>query len=275
VTWDQLCGLLTAVIESEPVQDLWNYADQGMPVFAHSMDVAALVVDRYPDWRERFPGFRLDVVLLGSILHDLTKASAKSIGFTSHSHIMEREPTVAVAAAGQVLDLAQAIVGVSLDGEGIDHLWHVIAAHHGPWGKVSPQTPEAALLYQCDNYSATHRRVAPFDANDVLALLADGHDVSAIARMLGVGRSLVKNRLKESTRASGLGSPVELLERWRDLGAVPIGDVSRMKQIEAAKAIVEFARACPLALVERVRPLAYVANGSTPLLRRDTFDPER
>jgi hypothetical protein len=35
-----------------------------MPVFAHSMDVALLCLDQYPDWRERFPGFRLDVVLL-------------------------------------------------------------------------------------------------------------------------------------------------------------------------------------------------------------------
>jgi hypothetical protein len=264
--------LLSTVIESSPVQDLWNYSDQGMPVFAHSMDVASLVVEAYPDWRDRYPGFRFDVVLLGSILHDLTKASARSIGYNSHSHIMEREPTVAVAAAGLVLDAARDAIGVFLDSEGIDHLWHVIAAHHGPWGKVSPQTPEAALLYQCDNYSATHRRVAPFDANDVLRLLDEGLELPAVANHLGVGRSLVKNRLKESIRASGVISTAALLDRWREQGIVPIGDVTRMKQIESAKALIEFARACPEALVASVRPLGILVVEATTRPLPETFD---
>ncbi len=230
-----------------------------MPVFAHSMDVASLVVDAYPDWRDRFPGFRLDVVLVGSVLHDLTKATARMAGVTSHSDIMEREPTIAVAAAADVLEDVGRVTGVFLDAEGIDHLWHVIAAHHGPWGKISPQTPEAALLYQCDNYSATHHRIAPVDANDVLRLIADGIDLSVAASALGFDRSVLKSRMKESVRANGLRTTAELLERWRDRGAVSIGDVTRARQIEEAKEVIEFAKRCPTALVDRVRPLLRLA----------------
>lgn len=257
MTPEQFCDFLVAVIENPSVQNLWNFTDQGMPVFAHSMDVCCLVTGAYPDWRDRFPGFRLDVVLLGSVLHDLTKASARTVGQTSHSTIMERDPTIAVAAAADVLDAARLTVGVALDSEGIDHLWHVIAAHHGPWGKVSPHTPEASLLYHCDNRSATNHRLAPVDATDVLRLIAGGQELSAAAITLGVNRSVLKNRLRESVRANGLRTTAELVERWRDRGAVAIGDVTRARQIDEAKDVIVFAKGCPTALIERVRPLLF------------------
>jgi hypothetical protein len=224
-----------------------------MPVFAHSMDVARLAVDAYPEWRDRYLGFRLDVVLLGGILHDLTKASARNKGNTSHSAIMEREPTVAVEAAANVLQSVDEQLNISLDSEGTDHLWHVIVAHHGPWGMVAPQTPEAALLYRCDNYSATHHRVAPVDANDILPRLSAGEDAAAIATALGVDRSVIKRRLNEAVRAEGVLDRTDLLDRWNERGAVAIGDVTRSRQIGEAKAVVEFARACPRALMEQVR----------------------
>src|SRR6202165_3468312 len=122
MTPEQFCDLLVAVIEHPSVQNLWNFTDQGMPVFAHSMDVAGLVAEAYPEWGDRYPGFRLDVVLLGSVLHDLTKATARTAGQTSHSTIMERDPTIAVAAAADVLEAVRLSVGVALDSEGIDHL---------------------------------------------------------------------------------------------------------------------------------------------------------
>jgi HD superfamily phosphodiesterase len=248
-----LCRLVSALIRHPTVQELWKHADQGMPVFAHSMDVARLAVDAYPEWRDRYAGFRLDVVLLGGILHDLTKASARRSGSTSHTAIMEREPTVAVEAAATVLQSVAERLGIVLDAEGIDHLWHVIVAHHGPWGMVAPQTPEAALLYSCDNYSATHHRVAPVDANDILPRLSAGDDVAAIAAALGVERTVIKRRLNEAVRAEGALNRNDLLARWSERGAVAIGDVTRSRRIAEAKTVVEFARACPRALVEQVR----------------------
>jgi hypothetical protein len=254
LTGTEFDRLIRALIESPPVQGLWSVADRGMPVFAHSIDVALLCLDAYPDSQDRFPGFRLDVVLIGAILHDLSKSSARRGNGLSHSHIMSHEPGIAVAEAVSVLGEAQLRTGVWLDSDGVDHVWHVIAAHHGRWGKVWPRTPEALLLHTCDNYSATHHRIAPIDANDILPLTEAGYRWPQIAERLGVNRSVVKSRLQDSCRAEGLRSPSDLLVVWRDRGHVAIGDVDLTRQLERARFVVDIARQCPDALLTRVRP---------------------
>lgn len=225
-----------------------------MPVFAHSMDVALLCLDRYPMARERFPGFRLDVVLLGAVVHDLTKLRDRSSESPSHSYVMTYEPSLAVAAAMWALDEAQTASGVWLDVDGIDHLWHVVAAHHGPWGKVRPATAEASLLYHADSYSATHHRTAPVDANDILPLLHQGYSWTQIGSALGVTRALVKARLQDACRSEGVHGTTDLLARWIERGAVRVGDDDRTRQIARARYVVEFARRCPESLIEAIRP---------------------
>src|SRR5439155_14583242 len=120
LTTSEFFALLRALIITPQVQSLWTVADRGVPVFAHSIDVALLCLDEYPDWRERYPDFRLDVVLVGCILHDLSKASARHGDGPSHSHIMIHEPQLAVAEAITALEAAQNTVGARLDDEGID-----------------------------------------------------------------------------------------------------------------------------------------------------------
>jgi hypothetical protein len=253
LTANEYCSLLHTLIVSTPIQTLWQVSDRGVPVFAHSIDVALLALDGYPDAREKFPGFRLDAVLLGAILHDLTKASARHGSGQSHSHIMNNNPSIAVAEAMTVLDDVQNRVGVWLDHDGIEHLWHAIASHHGRWGMISPRTPEAWLLHECDNYSASHHRIAPIDANDILPLTGAGYTWTQIGERLGVNRSVVKTRLVEACRVEGVRTPTELLERWRERGIVGIGDADRARQIERARHVVEFARRCPDALIDKVR----------------------
>ena len=253
MTVDEYCRLLCCLMESPPVKTLWQVSDRGVPVFAHSVDVALLVLDGYPEACDKFPGFRLDVVLLGAILHDLSKASARHGSGQSHSQIMNSDPSIAVNEALTVLDAAQIQAGVSLDGEGVEHLWHAIASHHGRWGAVSPQTPEAWLLHTCDNFSATNHRIAPIDANDILPLSVAGYSWTQIGERLGVNQSVVKARLTESCRAEGLRTPSELIERWRGRGIVGIGDPERARQIERARVVIEFAGRCPDALIDLVR----------------------
>ncbi len=264
VTSVEYCRLLHSLIQSRPIQTLWTVSDRGVPVFAHSMDVALLCLDGYADANDKIPGFRLDVVLLGAILHDLSKASARHGQGHSHSHIMTHNPSIAVAEALTVLDIAQNDAAVWLDREGIDHLWHVIAAHHGRWGMISPQTPEAWYLHDCDNYSATHHRIAPVDANDIIPLSEAGYSWTQIGEKLGINRSTVKTRFEDSCRAEGLRTPTELIARWREQGAVAIGDADRTRQIERARLVVEFARRCPVALVARVREVLPVWSADTP-----------
>ena len=263
MTADEFCRLLDALIASRPIQTLWQVSDRGVPVFAHSVDVALLVLDGYPEAREKFPGFRLDSVLLGAILHDLSKVSARHGSGQSHSQIMNSNPSVAVAEAVTVLDQVQNQVGVWLDPDGIDHLWHAIAAHHGTWGMITPHTPEAWLLHQCDNFSAMHHRIAPIDANDILPLSVEGYSWTQIGERLAVNRSVVKSRLIESCRAEGLRTTSELVDRWRERGFVGVGDPDRIRQIERARLVVEFARRCPAALVDKVRDVLPVSTGST------------
>jgi HD domain len=254
LTPTEFCQLLRALIQTPQVQSLWSVADRGVPVFAHSVDVALLCLEAYPDWRERYPEFRLDVVLVGCVLHDLSKASARHGDGPSHSHIMTHAPHLAVTEAVTALESAQDVAGARLDDEGIDHVWHVIAAHHGRWGKVTPQTPEAYLVAHADNISATRHRIAPVDANDVLPLLEQGYRWPQIGAMLGVNRSVVKARLDDACRAERVRSPTELLERWRAHGAVVPADPDRTRSIERSRFVLEFARNCPEALIAEVRP---------------------
>ena len=239
-----------------------------MPVFAHSMDVALLCLEKYPDARERFPGFRLDVVLIGAVVHDLTKFSAREGHGPSHSQIMISEPSIAVDEAMVALDDAQNASGVWVDDEGIDHVWHVVAAHHGPWGKVKPQTPEAYLLYHSDNYSATHHRIAPIDANDILPLLHRGYSWSQVGAILETGRVTIKSRLQEACRAENVRGVSELLVRWLERGEVLTGDPRRIGQLERARFVVEFARRCPEALLDEVRQRLPADHGVTAISGR-------
>jgi hypothetical protein len=126
---------------------------------------------------------------------------------------------------------------------------------------ISPHTPEAWLLHECDNFSAMHHRIAPIDANDILPLTVEGYSWTQIGERLGVNRSVVRARLVESCRAEGLRTPTELVERWRDRGLVGVGEPERVRQIERARNVLEFARRCPSALVEKVRAILPVTTG--------------
>jgi hypothetical protein len=254
LTADEFLELLRVLILAPAVQRLWVVADRGMPVFPHSVDVALLCLDAYPEWSERFPGFRLDAVLVAAILHDLSKSSARLDGGRSHSQIMLQEPGVAVGEAMSVLEDVEAQVGVWFDSDGIDHIWHAIAAHHGKWGLVAPHTPEATLVHLCDNHSGTQHRIAPIDANDILPLLQQGYRWAQAGERLGVNRGIVKTRLDDACRAEGVRSSSELMERWRERGSVLVGNAERSRQIERARFIVDFARRCPDALIGEVRP---------------------
>jgi hypothetical protein len=252
---DEFCRLLRTLIEGPPVQSLWLVHDRGVPVFAHSMDVALLCLEAYPDWRERYPGFRLDVVLFGCVLHDLSKASARNGHGVSHSHIMTHEPGLAVAEAVTALGTAQDQAEVWLDEETIDHVWHVVAAHHGRWGKVRPQTPEAYLVASSDNVSATQHRIAPVDANDILPLMEQGYRWAQIGERLGVNRGVVKARLQDACQAERVRSPSALLDLWRSRGSVVAADAERLRQIARSRFVLDFARRCPVALLDEARPL--------------------
>lgn len=248
----KLGTLVTQIIASPKVQKLWQVKDRGVPVFVHTIDVTLLCLDHFSEWREKFPSLSLDSITIGSLLHDLSKASAREGGQVSHSYIMSTTPDQAVREAIDVLDEAQMTSRVSLPPDEIDHIWHIIASHHGRWGKVPPSTPEAQLVHEMDYYSATHHRCSPIDSNDILPLLHAGHKCTTIAARLGVGASVVHARLKDACRAERVRDWVDLIDIWQTRGYVICGSLERMEQVERVRKLMQLAQEAPRPILDAI-----------------------
>lgn len=223
-----------------------------MPVFVHTIDVTLLCLDKFPEWREKIPELCLESVTLGALLHDLSKASAREGGKVSHSYIMSTSPEKAVREALDVLEEAQFMTGTHLSPERIDHIWHIIAAHHGRWGKVSPRTPEAALVHEMDYYSATHNRCSPVDSNDILPLLKEGQKWAAIGSRLGVSTSVLRDRLKEACRAERVHNWVDLMAIWEQRGYVVSGSLERMERVDRVRRLMQTASQAPRPIIDAI-----------------------
>ena len=247
---EALESLITAIVASPKFQALWHIRDRGMPVFVHTVDVVLLCLDNYPEWHERSPTLDLKAVTVGGLLHDLSKLSARESGVRSHSEIMSFAPIDAIKEAMDVLDEARLSTGVGLSEEDVDHVWHIVASHHGRWGKIQPRTPEAALVHECDLYSAMHHRCYPVDANDILPILHGGCRLSAAASRLGVGTSVVQMRLKEACRMEHVGDWTGLLEVWNRRGYVVCGTLDRMRNMERVKTLMTLAAEAPTPILE-------------------------
>lgn len=242
---------------------LWEVKDRGVPVFAHSIDVVLLALEAFPVWRERHPGLDLVAVVLGSLVHDLTKAGASHHTDRSHSRIMTDDPGLAIDAAVDVLDEVAGLAGVRLPTGQLESIKHIVASHHGYWGKIAPRTPEAQLVHRCDYYSATHHRLAPFDTNDILPLLSDGYRWAQVSAKLGIGREVVKSRLQESCRAERVRDWPDLVPIWRARGAVSVGSPERRRQLDRVRLILELSADAPTALMTAIRPVFSVERVAT------------
>jgi len=259
-----LVALVEAVIAAAPMQALWQIKDRGMPVFAHTVDVTLLSLAAFPEWRERFPGLNLRAIAIASLLHDLNKASARRSGDTSHSKVMSTDPAQALGEAVDVLQAAQWQAGVRLAAADVDHIWHIVVSHHGRWGKIQPQTPEAILVHQCDFQSAIAHRLAPIDASDILPLLDQGLRWREVAARLEVTSGVVRDRLREACRAERVADPPELLRIWRRRGYVVTGTLQRMRQFEELRAVIGEARRAPANIVRCLHALSGGKDGTRP-----------
>jgi hypothetical protein len=247
---------LRALIGAPAVRALWGVYDRGVPVFVHSVDVLLLCLGRFPEWQTRNPRLDLTTVVVGALLHDASKLTARMLHGCSHSHLMSVDPDRAVDAARLVLDDLAEQEGLALPPGARQHVEHIVASHHGRFGKIHPQTPEAHLVHLCDLYSSTNHRLAPVDANDILPLLETGCRMQHVGALLGVGRELVKTRLAESCRAEGVRDWVELMVVWREQGRVAAGPPEREEQMRQVRRLLEIAHGAPDSLVPELRAVA-------------------
>jgi hypothetical protein len=261
---EALEGYLSALVRAPRVWALWEVGDRGVPVFVHSVDVLLLCLERFPEWRSRHPDLDLPAVVVGALLHDASKLTSRALHGCSHSHLMSVEPERAVDAARLVLEQVGSEHGLSLDPERRRLVEHIVASHHGRFGKVHPRTAEAHLVHLCDLYSSTNHRLAPVDANDILPLLQAGCRMQHVATQLGVGREVVKTRLAESCRAEHVRDWVELMGVWRLRGAVAGGTPERAEQIQRVRALIEVSRQAPSSLLSPLRAAASYHHCESP-----------
>jgi len=242
-------ALISSLLLSPRMQALWDVRDRGMPVFVHSLDVALLCLDRLP------PATRLDrdAAVLGALVHDASKLPLALPDDRSHSLVMRTEPNLAADVSMAVLAEAEERAGMPIDDARRQHIRHIVLSHHGQHGKVQPRTPEARLVAACDFVSGTLHRVAPVDANDILPLLSEGYKWPEAAALLGVGRDVIKTRLREACDAHDVRQWVDLLPIWRRSGAVTVGDASRQRQLAHARHVTRLAHQVPECLLDRLR----------------------
>jgi hypothetical protein len=252
VTPSQRDALLTALLLSPRMQCLWDVRDRGMPVFAHTLDVALLCLDRLPE----DPGIDTTAVVLGALVHDFSKLPLERLDGRSHSYLMRSDPDVAADASLDLLAEGERQSGVFVDPRRRAHVRHIVLSHHGQYGKVMPATAEARLVAECDFISGTEHRLAPVDANDVLPLLAEGYRWREAAVLLGVNRDLVKTRLRDACQAECVREWVDLLPIWRRNGAVAAGTPRRQHQLARARLIFRLAREVPDCLLDRLNGAA-------------------
>lgn len=260
------CKLVEALLATPPMAGLWRVHDAGMPVFVHTVDVTLLAIERIPDWQLRYGPLDLAAVTIGSLLHDLTKATCRahrqSFRRRTHSWVMSNQPDLAVKEAMDALDEVQLATGLAIDYQLAEHVSHIVASHHGHWGKVEPATPEAALVHRCDLFSSQHHRLSPVDANDILPLLADGLTKARAARYLGISASTVKNRLLEACAVEGLRSIDGLIALWAARGRVRSGSPERTAQLGRARWLMEGAANASEMIVSALRGAESAASGS-------------
>lgn len=249
----ELEGYVRALLLAPRMRSLWDVSDRGVPVFVHSVDVLLLSLERYDEWQARNEGLDLAAVVVGSLLHDVSKLTAHSLYGCSHSQLMSEEPERAVDAARLVLDDLTAEQGLCLAPGRRQLVEHIVASHHGRFGKIHPRTPEAHLVHLSDLYSSTNHRIAPFDANDILPLLDSGCRMQSVAALLGVGRAVVKTRLAESCKAERVRDWVELLDIWKRQGQVAGGPPERAAQIRQVRNLIEISRYAPDSLLPHLR----------------------
>jgi hypothetical protein len=251
--FDQYVGALLLLPQ---MQELWHVTDRGMPVFAHVIDVTHLCLDRFEHWQQTHrTDLNLRTTIVGSVLHDLTKGSISRNQGLSHSRIMLDYPDLAADVAVEAMRRVDNQTALRLSSSETEEIRHIVMSHHGPWGKVTPRTPEAVLVHECDLYSATNHRLTPVNANDILPLLTNGYSWSQAGVTLGIGRSVLKTRLQEACRAEGVRSWVDLLPIWEQSGKVIAGTPARLAQFERARYIIESARSGPASLGDKVRRL--------------------
>lgn len=234
---------INILVNSEMVEELENYDDQGVKVSAHTYDVLKVSIDEikrdYQSFEEakRFVDFF--AIIVGVIIHDLSKGSIRKTSETmSHSQMMLKRPEYIMKESEVFLESIEEKLGVKIKENIKKNITHIVVSHHGRWGKVMPNTREAHIVHRADMYSAKYHRINPIEANEILEALSEGQNIVEISKTFMCTTGVIKDRLKRAKQELRLKTTKHLLNYYKKNKKVPIGDNFFTKRVkETAKLI--------------------------------------
>ena len=234
---------INILVNSEMVEELENYDDQGVKVSAHTYDVLKVSIDEikrdYQSFEEakRFVDFF--AIIVGVIIHDLSKGSIRKTSETmSHSQMMLKRPEYIMKESEVFLESIEEKLGVKIKENIKKNITHIVVSHHGRWGKVMPNTREAHIVHRADMYSAKYHRINPIEANEILEALSEGQNIVEISKTFMCTTGVIKDRLKRAKQELRLKTTKHLLSYYKKNKKVPIGDNFFTKRVkETAKLI--------------------------------------
>ena len=226
------------------IQNLKLVDDKGISVSTHTYDVLRIAVKNIKGLHiggieEAAEEMNLFAVLVGIIIHDTTKGSLRlNDSEISHSAVMKKHPDIAISEAREILENVQEYTDLKIKEETLDLILHIVASHHGRWGKIKPETKEARFVYEADKYSAMYHRITPIGAKNIIKYMVKGFGKEEIAKITGYTEGVIENRLKRSKMALNVRSNKDLVRYYKKNGNIPEGDDFFSRRIKETQKLI-------------------------------------
>ncbi|MFK4785425.1 HD domain-containing protein [Fusobacterium sp. MFO224] len=258
---------IKTLINTEEVNELEKYDDQGVKVTAHTYDVLKISMDevktQYGTLENSVGKIDLFSIIIGVIIHDLSKGSIRARSeIFSHSQMMLKKPDYIVREAENILKEVENEIGNELKEDVRKQITHIVVSHHGKWGKIYPSTKEAKIVHKADMYSAKYHRINPISANEILELLADGYNMVEVSQKISCTLGVIKDRLKRAKIETKCKNTKHLLNYYKKVKKVPIGDDFFTKRVrETSKLISSVEKKGFKELILKNEALNYLNDG--------------
>ena len=227
------------------IQKLKLVDDKGITVSTHTYDVLKVATKKIKkkyrdDLDEASEHLDLFAIVVGIIIHDTTKASLRLNGSkTSHSIAMKKQSDMVQDEARFILEEVENFTKLIIKDEIFENIIHIVASHHGKWGKVIPQTEEALIVHEADKYSAVFHRITPIGGREVVKLMSEGFSREEIAKVTGYTVGIIDDRLKRSKKQLNINSNKALIDYYEENGAIPEGDEFFSRRIRETEKLLK------------------------------------
>lgn len=227
------------------VQKLKLVDDKGINVSTHTYDVLRLAIKKIKtdfgeDLGETSDRVHFFEIMVGVIIHDTTKGTLRLNNHEmSHSFIMKNNPEFASEEARKILSDVETFTKLKIKDNVQKGIIHVVASHHGRWGKVKPETREATIVHEADKYSAMYHRISPISAKKIVKLMADGFNKEEICKITGFTEGIIEDRLKRSKKELNVKTNRELVNYYLKRGFIPEGDEFFARRIMETEKLIK------------------------------------